>query len=40
MHLPPDLSMHSSVDATFPMQWSEQVLLLATVLQSLVLEGV
>jgi hypothetical protein len=40
MHLPPDLSMHSLVDATFPMQWSEQVPLLATVLQSSVPEGV
>jgi hypothetical protein len=40
MHLPQDLSMHSPIDVTFPMQWSEQVPLLATVLQSLVLEGV
>jgi hypothetical protein len=40
MHLQPALSMHLLVVATFPMQWSEQVPLLATVLQSSVPEGV
>jgi hypothetical protein len=40
MHLQPDLSMHLLDGATFPMHWSEQVPLLAIVLQSSVLEGV